>query len=208
MMLKKNFLALFSKAINAYLALDTESKERLKLLTGKAITIELLPFHLCFQCFFTEQGVVIESNELFDTQTIIRGTPLQMLNVMMLKEQRQRFFAEDLTITGDAEFAQQVIALFDELQIDWEECLAKQIGDVPAYRVGRFIRHVGEWLQETNNKFTQNVHEFIHEEAEWLPCREALQDFFSDIDHLRMDVDRMEARITILRERLIKGQKK
>ena len=43
-----SFLPSLSKAINAYLALDPESKHRLHDLQGKTITVELLPFHFIF----------------------------------------------------------------------------------------------------------------------------------------------------------------
>ncbi len=187
-----------TKAINAYLRLDPESNGRLLKLKGKAITIELLPFHFVFQCVFHEDHVELQQDELLHTDTKIRGTPLHMLGVMLIKDNRQRFFAEDLVIEGNAEFGQQVVELFDELQIDWEEYLSRFLGDVPAYHVGRFLRGINGWLRDTEKAFAQNVNEYMHEEALFLPAREALQDFFAEIDTLRMDVDRVEAKINHL----------
>jgi ubiquinone biosynthesis protein UbiJ len=191
-----------TKAINAYLRLDPESKQRLKNLRGKAITIEFLPFHFIFQCVFSEDSVELQADEWLQTDTKIRGTPLQMLGAMLTKDNRQRFFAEDLLIEGDATIAQQVIELFDELQIDWEEYLSRLVGDVPAYHVGRTLRDMKEWLHNTEKTLAQNINEYIHEEAGFLPVREALQDFFSEIDTLRMHVDRIEARFVRLRTSL------
>lgn len=202
--MKKLLLPALTKAMNTYLRLDTESTSRLKKLQGKCITLELLPFHFVFQCVFTESGMDIKDDESLISDTIIRGTPLQMAGVMLAKEDRQRFFADDVIIEGNAELGQQVIALFDELQIDWEEYLSRIVGDVPAYHVGRLINTLGEWLRNTEQTVTQDVSEFIHEEAEWLPAREALQDYFNDIDTLRMDVDRAQARINHLRANLTK----
>lgn len=204
--MKKLFLPSLAKAINACLALDPESKQRLHKLLGKAITIELLPFHFIFQCVFTEHGVNIQRDEMLQTETSIRGTPMQMLGVMLTKENRHRFFAEDLIIEGNAELGQQVVELFDELQIDWEEYLSHFVGDVPAYHTGRFIRSMGDWLRKADKTFSQNVNEYIHEEAACLPPREALNDFFSEIDTLRMDVDRVEARIKNLKAHLIEDE--
>jgi len=197
-MMKKMLLPSLTKAINRYLSLDPESKRRLSKLKGKAITIEFLPFHFTFQCLFHEDHVELQKDELLHTDTKIRGTPLQMLGVMLTKDNRQRFFAEDLVIEGNAEFGQQVIELFDELHIDWEEHLSRFTGDIPAYQVGRLLRGMNHWLSETEKSFAQNVNEYIHEEADYLPAREALQDFFAEIDTLRMDVDRTEAKINHL----------
>lgn len=194
-MLKTKLLPYISKAINQYLHLDPESKQRLSHLKTKTITIELLPLHFMFQCVFTATGIKLKADETRTAEATIRGTPLQMMGVMLAKDNRQQFFADDLVIEGDAEFAQDVILLFDQLQIDWEEYLSQLIGDTPTYHVGRFIKRTKQWFANTDNSFSQNINEFIHEEAMWLPAREALQDLFTDIDNLRMDVDRIAAKL-------------
>jgi len=206
--MNKFFLASLTKSINAYLDLDPESRQRLKKLQGKAITIELLPLKFIFQFMFSDNGVKLEADELHPADTKIRGTPLQMLAVAMTRDNRHRFFAEDLIIEGNAELGQQVIELFDDLNIDWEDSLSRFIGDIPAYHASRIVRKVNAWLGEVETTLTQNMNEYIHEEAQWLPAREALQDFFSEIDSLRMDVDRMEARISNLRTHLINDEAK
>lgn len=204
--MKHVLLPILTQAINRYLHLDNESAKRLSKLQGKRITVELLPFHWIFHCAFDDKGVAIEENGPTTYDTYLRGTPLQMMGVMLAKENRQHFFADDVTIEGDAEVGQQVIALFDELQIDWEYYLSRVVGDVPAYHARRLVESMNDWLKNTDNTFSQNVSEFIHEEARWLPAREALQDFFQDIDTLRMDVDRIEAKIRHLRDNLTNNE--
>jgi len=200
--MKTRFLTAFSETINAYLGLDPESKRRLQKLQGKAITIELLPFHFIFQCEFTSDGVKIHTDELLHTHAQLCCTPLQMLGMMLAKDNRHRFFADDLSIEGDAELGQHVVELFDELHIDWEEYLSHVTGDVSAHHISRFVNNVKDWLTQTEHSFTQNINEYIHEEANWLPVNEALQDFFSEVDRLRMDIDRIEAKINFLRNEI------
>lgn len=197
--MKKIILPPLSKAINAYLNLDPEFKQRTNKLHDKIITIEFLPFHLKFQCCFNENGIDILTDETLISQTTIRGTPMQMLGVMLTKENRHRFFAEDLVIEGDAALGQQVIDLFDHLQIDWEEYFSKFVGDIPVYHAGRALRKLSTWFNDTEKSLSQNINEYLHEETKWLPSREALQDFFAEIDMIRMDVDRIEAKITHLK---------
>ena len=103
------------------------------------------------------------------------------------------FFADDVEIEGNIELGQQLIDLFDHLQIDWEEQLSHITGDIPAYHIGQLARKISSWVQHTNESLTTNINDYIHEEAQWLPTREALNDFFNDIDQLRSDTDRIEA---------------
>lgn len=190
----KLLLPYLSKAINRYLHLDPESKNRLSPLQGRIVSIELLPLHYTFQLVFTEDGVTLSEDETKTPDTIIRGTPLQMMS-MMLANDRQKFFADDVVIEGSAELGQQVIELFDNMQIDWEEYFSRVAGDGPAHHAGNLVRKLRSFLNRSADNFKENVSEYVHEEKMWFPAREALQDLFSDIDKLRMDIDRIEARI-------------
>jgi ubiquinone biosynthesis protein UbiJ len=71
-------------------------------------------------------------------------------------------------------------------------------GDVPAYHAGRVLRKFNSWLGTSENSLSENINEYVHEEAKWLPTRESLQDFFTEVDIIRMDIDRMEAKIKAL----------
>lgn len=207
-MLKDAFIISLTKAINAYLELDPDSKTRIHRLQDKAITIELLPFHFVFQCTFKTDGIHVHTGDLLIAEAMIRGTPLQMLNVMLMPQQRQRFFAEDLTMTGDAAFAQEVVDLFDRLDINWEEHASQLIGDIPTYHISRFLHRIHDWFGTTEQSMSQNINDYLHEELNWLPTREALQDFFAEIDQTRMDVDRAEARIHLLQLQLMEKEAK
>lgn len=200
------FLASLTKAINAYINLDEESAARLQKLNGKLVAIELLPFHFNFLCEFNEHGIVITANQTSNPNTVIRGTPLQMLNVTFDKENRKKFFANDLVLEGDAELGQDVIALFDAIDINLEEHLSRYIGDVPAYHLGRLVDRVGSWVAHAKNSLLQNTSEYLHEEARVFPAAEELQDFFADIDTLQMDTDRLEARFNKLKEQIIQEE--
>ena len=102
----------------------------------------------------------------------------------------------------------QVVDLFDALHIDWEEYFSHIVGDVPAYHISRFVRGMGNWLRNTEKSLSENISEYAHEEAQWVPSREALHDFFNDIDAIRMDVDRAEAKIQQLKNCLIENEAK
>ncbi len=187
--------------MNAYLALDPDSAQRLERLQGKVIAIELKPLKFVFQCAFTATDVNLMMDDTLVADTTIRGTPVQMLSMMLTKDNRQRFFADDVTIEGNAEVGQQVIKLFDDLQIDWQEQLSALFGDVTAHHAGRLVEKTSNWLQDTILSFSQNINEYLQEETNWLPSREALNDFFNDIDTLRMDIDRLETRVKRLADK-------
>lgn len=201
--MKSVFLTTLSSAINAYLGLDPESSQRMAALADKTIQMELEPFHAVFQLTFSKHGIHACEATHASPHTTIKGTPLQLAGMLFNKTDRQSFFADDVQMQGDAEVGQQVIELFDELQIDWEEPLSSLIGDIPAYHAGRMMRNLKRWLKQSDQSLTQNISDYVHEEAAMFPPREALHDFFNEIDRLRMDVDRADAQIQQLQSALI-----
>ena len=196
--MKKKWLAIINQALDALLNLDADAKQRLLLLQDKVVTITLTPFNITFQMVMTEKGIELQTGELLTADVKICGTPLQMMGVLLDQNNRSRFFADDVIMEGDAVLGQQIITIIDSMDIDWEGLLSNWVGDVPSYHVGRYIRNIKSCFAQSKDSLVQNMNEFIHEEAQWLPAREALQDFFNDIDLLRMELDRLEAHINQL----------
>ncbi|HSW69166.1 MAG TPA: SCP2 sterol-binding domain-containing protein [Gammaproteobacteria bacterium] len=190
------------KTINHYLALDPETGNRLLVLKDKIVTIELLGIHLTVQIIFTEKNIQLEWENFLKPDLMIRGTPLNFLHMSAARNQRKQFFAEDIVIEGNMELAQQVLAVFDDLEIDWEEYASRWVGDVPAYQAGRLSRKIKNFGKKIGQTFSYNLNEYLHEESNLFPAAEALQDFFQEIDELRLEVDRLEARIANLKEKL------
>ncbi len=181
--------------VNSLLQLDPASEKRLRKLQGVVVAIDILPFHHIIQMLVNDNALHVQEEAVLQPDVIIRGTPLQLTALALNQDQKQKYFAEDIIIEGNAELAQDVLHLFNHLHIDWEELLSNLIGDTPAYHAGKFMRRTTKWLREVERSFTKNVDEYLHEEKQWFPTREALQDFFDEIDTLRLDVDRIEARI-------------
>lgn len=202
-MIDKLITEYLTRALNQYLALDPESQPRLHHLENKTVTIELLvretPLYQesnCqFQIHFSAKEIKLKTTSFIAADTTIKGTPLSLLRMTLSHQDRKKFFADDVSIEGNLEVGQQVIALFDRLEIDWEEYLSRWVGDVSAYQLTRFAKKIKTMSKRFRSTLTQNINEYIHEEIPLFPAQEALQDFFHDIDQLRMDTDRIEARI-------------
>jgi ubiquinone biosynthesis protein UbiJ len=194
--MKDFFCSGLAKALNHYLHLDPDSLNRLKKLEGKIATIVWPALHFVFQCRFSADSVLISADEIEVSDVKISGTPWEMFNMMLAKD-RQHFFIDTLKIEGDAVLGQQVLALFDEMQWDGEEYLSRFVGDVPAHYLGRAGKQIQTIWQQINRSFTESLSEYWQEEINWFPSREAINDLFTDIDTLRMDVDRMAARLQL-----------
>ena len=100
--------------------------------------------------------------------------------------------------------AQQVQALLAELSIDWEEVLARLLGDVPAHQLGRLARAAGNWVQTFRRKFERDTADYLLHEQGLIAGRHEVEDLGRAIFTLSNDVDRAEVRLRRLRERRLR----
>jgi ubiquinone biosynthesis protein UbiJ len=191
---------MLEKALNRYLALDPESKSRLEILQGKVVTLELRGINLTFQLVFSADQVHVNWKDFVKADTVISGSPLTLLRMSFAEGNRKQFFAEEASIEGNLDLGQHVIDLFDQLEIDWEEYLSKVVGDVPAHQIGRFAKRIKKVSRRFSDAMCHDLNQYIHEEIEIFPPAEALNDFYHDVDAVRMDVDRIAARIAHLKQ--------
>lgn len=188
-------LSTLEKIMNRYLLLDPATKQRLTALTGKVIVLEFQ--HINLKIFWLPHADGIHLTDQFtgSVNVTLRGSPFDFIRLSAAPKDNATLFASGITVLGDTDVAQEFKALFANLDIDWEEQLSHFTGDVVAHQIGNFIKALCAWAQQTTTSMQQNLTEYIHEEARWLPSREELQDFFSGSDKLRDDVERAALRL-------------
>ncbi|GAC1452511.1 MAG: hypothetical protein PVSMB6_04880 [Steroidobacteraceae bacterium] len=106
-----------------------------------------------------------------------------------------------VTITGDAQLAQQFRELAKLLRPDLEEDLSRLLGDVPAHQLARAARLGTDWTRKAATTTLTNLAEYLgHERGDLVPRNEGEQ-FLRGVDGLREDVERLEARLELFARR-------
>lgn len=108
----------------------------------------------------------------------------------------------DVQIRGDAELAQKFRELALLLRPDMEEELSQLVGDVPAHTLGRFARGVFGWSEKAASTTVRNIAEYLAHEKQHLVPRAEGDQLLRGVDTLREDVDRLEARLDVLAQKL------
>jgi len=103
-----------------------------------------------------------------------------------------------IDMIGDAGVAQKFQKLLRYGRPDLEEELSALVGDVIAHAVGEMARSVTGWGREAGATMRQNVGEYLAEESRSVPSRYEVNAFRTDVDSLRDDVARLEARLNRL----------
>lgn len=194
-MLLSGLLKPLEKLLNHYLSNDAEKAAQLAKLSGKVIQINLNPLH--FTCYIHIDNDQLRLSKQTDTpaNTIISGTPFSLMQTL---NQKGMTLSEEVSITGDLLLIQTLKNIFLSIDMDWEESLSQYMGDVAAHTACQWFRKITQYQQYAVKSFVRNSKEYWQEELKYFPPRAELEDFFNDVDVIRNDVERLQARIDFL----------
>lgn len=195
-------LSLLETAMNNYLQLDPELLPKLKPLEGKILAVLLNEVDITLYFSPSAHGISVYSSISTEPDATLSGSVINLLRLGLTRgsDANRKLFAHDLHVKGDTEFGFEFKRIIDSMEIDWEEHLSRIVGDVVAHNLGEFTRGLQATGAQVKSSMQRNVSEFIQEEAQLSPPREAVEDFYSDIAVLRDDVDRLEARLHRLQQ--------
>ena len=134
---------------------------------------------------------------------VISGSPpalLQMLKAATPSAQTR----SSVQIRGDAEIANLYRELFAVARPDLEEELSRWVGDLPARHLAQLAKSVRTWARRARRTAGENIAEYLQEEGRDLVSKTEVEEFLRGVDGVRDDVDRIEARLKGLEQR-VKG---
>jgi ubiquinone biosynthesis protein UbiJ len=193
--------ALLEQALNGCLALDPEAGRRLRPLSGRVIRVQLTGAGLTFWLAPGEQGIQVFPQLEGPADCTLIGSPAALARLG-----RERgsdvLFRGEVRIQGDTEVAHQFGAALAALDLDWEEPLARLLGDPLAHQTGRTLRAGAGWARAAGVTLLRDLEEYLVEEARLLPACPLFQDWREQVETLRDDVERLAARVRRLQRRL------
>lgn len=193
-MLKEYSLLALQKAINCALALDEDMPSKIKPLEGKVLEVVVNPLNVCFFLTFQDSSIKLLAYYEGIPDTVIHSNPLGLIRLSLLPASKLRsLFNDNIRISGDLDFGQNVKALFDNIDIDWEGHLAHFTGDVVAHQIGSWFREGRAFNRRLVTSLKRSMSEYLQEERKLVPSPQEMQDFYQDVDELNMRLERLIA---------------
>jgi ubiquinone biosynthesis protein UbiJ len=187
-------------ALDASLKGSSAARADLKKLDGKVIRLELIGLPLVLH-FLAEDGRLTVAADYHGTPDITVRAPAASLMASALKRDSEAV-PRGMQVSGDAETAQVFSRLLKNADLDWEELLARRVGDVAARHIGNAVRGLVGWSRDAASRLGQDVADYLHYESHDLPPRHEVQGFLSDVDRLRDDAERFTARLKRVESRI------
>jgi ubiquinone biosynthesis accessory factor UbiJ len=185
--------------INAYVSMDEWSLKRLSALEGKLIQLHLGGIKAPIYIRPGVHGMALSLHSMLKPDTSISGSPMTLLG-MGLGTHSGGLFAGDISIQGDVELGQEFRSILDHIEIDWEEHLSHLVGDVMAYQIAYHARGVSKWFKRTSRVLWRNSAEYLQTETHLTPSRIEVDSWMDQVDVLKANVDRIEARIKLMQK--------
>lgn len=195
---RERLLAALERALRHMLEFDPETRAALQQLQDRRIAVEFRELEHTLLLAVTPQGLALQTATAEPVHVRLRGTLAAFIGLM---QKGNAAGAPGIEIQGDLQTAQQLQAILKNVDVDWEEMLARRLGDVPAHQLARSARGAWRWLSGRARALAQNLSDYGRFETGILPAGDEVEDFNAAVDQLRADTDRMAARIRRLRER-------
>jgi ubiquinone biosynthesis protein UbiJ len=193
-------LAAMEAGLNQLFAMDPETFKRLQRFSGKIIAFHFTDINQTVYFFPDHQGIQMVSHYDGQADTTISGSLLSFARMAMASENDKTasVFRGDIKISGDITLGQHFQSLFKQLDIDWEEHLSRITGDVIAHSLGNLARGAFAWGRQTLDLLGQDASEYVQYETRDIASGPEVEGFNDQVDQLRNDVDRAEARVNRL----------
>ncbi|MCG8434188.1 MAG: SCP2 sterol-binding domain-containing protein [Gammaproteobacteria bacterium] len=188
-----------NRAFSLYLDSDATARAYCKKMSGKIIAIELRELDARVYLLPGENGMEVFKDFEGEPDAVIAGTGPAFIAAALFHDQGM---PGGIHFSGDVELGQNVQKMLKELDFDWEEKLSQLVGDIAAHQISRAVRGFAEWGKQSIEIFGRDLTEYLQEETEDLPRRDEVNAFLHEVDELRIDSDRMQARFNKLFDNL------
>lgn len=180
------------------IAASTPARALLAGLAGRSMAVRLVGLGLRVHVRATDAGLELGLDEE-PADAEVSGAPLSLLALM--RQSAPTAGNAGITIHGDPEVLQTFQKLFRFARPDLEAELARFVGDAPAHLAGRFVAKARALAERVHQTATGSLAEYLTEESRDLAARTEVEAHRRDVDRLRDDVERAQARLALLESR-------
>jgi ubiquinone biosynthesis accessory factor UbiJ len=190
-------LASAERIINLALRYDPATRLGLAALRGKVIAINTTQPKLTLYVIPGIDQLRLASHYEGTIDLSISGSLVSLVNLSLSSREADTFNLKNaaVAVNGDLGLLADLYGLLKNLDIDWEEILCELMGDIAGHSIAEIIRTQTHWTQNRKATVRRLFSEFLTEEIKVLPSKPELENFYHEVDELRLAVDRAAARI-------------
>lgn len=177
--------------LNRMLSREQWARDKLVSFAGRSARFDAAPFALTLKV--AADGTFGAADDGEPAVTI--GVALSSLPLAMLDPAAAM---KDVRLSGDAEFAQALAFVLQNLRPEPEEDLSRFFGDVAAQRIVGFMRASASQWKQIAERMLENAAHYVVAENPMVVGRDDIESFGREVNEVRDAVARIEKRINLL----------
>ncbi len=166
---------------------------------GKRVVIRSPDIELNISFEFSDEVAALTTRSHTGADCVIEGSLITLMRLAG-SDPQAAFRDGSANIQGDALVGKSFQQFLKFARPDWEEELSRVVGDVTAHQLARGIQQFFGWGERSSKAMAQNAAEFLQEESRDLPSSAEAGHFMADVDALREQADRLDARLRKLED--------
>lgn len=184
--------------INNLLKDDASAKEKLTRLNGKSFSVQLINLSIQLKLSVINDKLLLSNNtEGADCKVV---TSTEHLKQLSDASQLTKLIKEDkLELEGDLAIAQAFSSLLMDNDINWQNALAKYVGDGVAYRILAKAESLAQLFKNKSTDANYTLSTLMTDELKVAPTEQEVTNFSVQVDDLAAKVDRLSAQLNQLR---------
>ncbi|MDA0910482.1 MAG: hypothetical protein O2809_02825 [Proteobacteria bacterium] len=182
--------------LDKVLSLDPQKTYLLQQLKNKPLYIAINDLGLCF-CFApSEDKLIFELAESTHSANLLTATSGTLI-AMALSQHPQSYIQQgEAKFIGDMHVLECYRDFFKAIRPDLIFTLTSgQTTSLNSF-LAKPLDVIKAWLMTSKERLPHEFREYIQYEKELFPCKEEVEDFFSDIQLLKQDLERITTKIT------------
>ena len=194
MMLFSGLLASVEHGLNRVLRMDSTALPRLDRLSGKVIAVDCRSPSVQLFILPGDDGLLLAAHWEAPADCTLRAPASSLLRLAMSKDKTAVLHSPEVELEGDSAVLLELAAILQDLELDWEYELSRWLGPVASPILGGHLRSTARWSRDSMGNLTQNLADYLSEESRTLVGEREAQARFAELDQIKLDLERLEAR--------------
>ncbi len=194
-------LASAETAMNRALQLDSTACSRLAPLAGQVIAIVCTRPAMTVYLIPLAEGIQLVQHWEAPADCTLTAPANLLLKLVTQADKTSVLHHPDVSLDGNSGLLMTLAEIFQSLELDWEYEAARWLGPLPTALLSKHLRSRRDWTLESARSLHLNMADYLAEESRTLVGRLEAQTRFNEIDQLKLNLDRLDARIALLLKR-------
>ena len=194
------------QAINFLIQDDPHLADLIEPFASKSLEVETRQPAIKFTVLFESGRIRLSSLESGMTgshpDAKVRAPASALLSMLTADAGSRRLVNPELELSGDVEWIQALLRALHRADIQWRDLLGATLGDSLSSQLISFFEASSDWAGQSKSRLRRSLEDYVKEEIRVAPGHHKTDRFADQLHDLRLQLDRIAARVQTLDERL------